>query len=107
MSERGKRMINEQPTLLPWKLGPTQDTIEDANGVELLVLNVNDYGSDDPKPLPYAANAAFIVRAVNNHATLLQALKDVMAIHCQHPRNGEPWVDTAGRAAIAKAEEDK
>lgn len=35
---------------------------------------------------------------------LLEALKNVMALHCPHPRAGEPWVDTAARAAIAKAE---
>jgi hypothetical protein len=91
-------------TPLPWKLGPTQDTVDDANGVELLVLNVNDYGSDDdPKPLPYAANAAFIVRAVNNHHALVAACKELMAFA---KRQG--WfhvVIQSGEAAIAKAEE--
>jgi hypothetical protein len=88
-------------TPLPWKIGPTQDTVDDANGVELLVMNVNDYGSDyDATPLPYAANAAFIVRAVNSHAALVEVLR---------------WLDVQGglghdkhariRAAIAKAEE--
>jgi hypothetical protein len=102
-------MSDEQHTALPWKLGPTQDTVEDAEGVELVRM-VEDHVRYDGEAdhylvLPYAANAAFIVRAVNNHAALLQALKDVMAVHRQHPRNGEPWVDTAGRAAIANAEE--
>ncbi|MEY4385812.1 MAG: hypothetical protein RLY20_1095 [Verrucomicrobiota bacterium] len=35
---------------------------------------------------------------------LLEALKNVMALHCPHPRSGEPWVDTVARAAISKAE---
>ncbi|NBR88121.1 MAG: hypothetical protein EBT61_21980 [Verrucomicrobia bacterium] len=50
------------------------------------------------------ADAEFIVRACNSHDELLEALKNVMALHCPYPRSGEPWVDTAARTAIRKAE---
>jgi hypothetical protein len=98
--------MDNNHTPLPWKLGPTQDTVDDSNGIELaqlqdhfLLLN-NETGDYDATPLPYAANAAFIVRAVNNHAALLAALKAF--------RHGEHrWEDLirAAEAAIAKAEE--
>jgi hypothetical protein len=68
-------------TPLPWKLGPTQDTVDDANGVELLRMQdhvlVREYDDHLAIPLPYAANAAFIVRAVNSHEALVAALKAV------------------------------
>jgi hypothetical protein len=101
-------------TPLPWKLGPTQDTVDDANGNELLRMQdhvlVREYDDHLAIPLPYAANAAFIVRAVNNHAALLAALKGVMAFY---EPDAATYLDTnawtrmqaEAKAAIAKAEE--
>jgi hypothetical protein len=98
-------MSDEQHTALPWKLGPTQDTVDDANGNELLQMQAAyvDGGDEPMVDLPYAANAAFIVRAVNNHYALVAACKELMAFA---KRQG--WfhvVIQSGEAAIAKAEE--
>lgn len=64
--------MSHTPT--PWKLGPTGDTVDDANGLELLRMYEAD-GREEPTALPYRANAAFIVRACNSHEELLSALK--------------------------------
>lgn len=61
-------------TPAPWKVGPTGDTVDDANGLELLRMYESD-GREEPTALPYRANAAFIVRACNSHEELLVALK--------------------------------
>jgi hypothetical protein len=108
-------MSDEQPTPLPWKLGPTQDTVDDANGNELLELQHeflfrtwNEAHGEclSPVPLPYAANAAFIVRAVNNHTALVEALKEAQRLIRDEPP--EDWPSRSFRMiadAIANAEE--
>lgn len=64
-------------TPLPWKLGPTGDTVDDANGLELLRMYEND-GKCTPTPLPYRANAELIVKAVNAHEELVAVLNAVI-----------------------------
>jgi hypothetical protein len=100
-------------TPLPWKLGPTQDTVDDANGRELVwVREYYTYekeGVTYSADLPYAANAAFIVRAVNSHAELLAACKSFKQITespllATNKAAVAALVDQVERA-IAKAEE--
>jgi hypothetical protein len=98
-------MSDEQHTALPWKLGPTQDTVEDANGIELLRMYEIDHEAATYFDLPYAANAAFIVRAVNNHAALLAALKELLKWSSSEYQCN-PRINAAAEAAIAKAEEE-
>jgi hypothetical protein len=72
-----------EATPLPWKVGPTADTVDDANGNELLELHSHFMAPGELKgyyrqvDLPYRANAHLIVRAVNNHAALLAACKEL------------------------------
>ena len=101
MSEHSKH------TPLPWRYeraNPSPTTGEHliAGGKPGYLAEVRDCGSGD-----VAANAALIVRAVNCHSDLLEALKAIVAGLSFGDDEGlveyaEPMI--AARAALAKAE---
>jgi len=95
-----------QRTPTPWKVSLTDDTmIVDATGREVAAID-GDYNNPDEWPL-MEANAAFIVKAVNNHSALVEALTTLLPMakgyaHAnQVGRNGEMVAE-----ALLKALED-
>lgn len=85
---------------LPWKVDMTHrgdQIFVDADGEELGYLYTND-GADEPTWLPVEANAAFIVRACNSHAALVEALTKALELL---ERNGIDRPDI--RAALEEA----
>ncbi|MEY9676062.1 hypothetical protein ABIE93_005996 [Bradyrhizobium elkanii] len=71
-------MAEHTPT--PWTVDKVHFSgechLHGPNGEEFALLYVSD-GADDPEPYPAEANAAFIVKAVNNHGALVKALTDL------------------------------
>jgi hypothetical protein len=74
--------VKSQHTPTPWKARHYADidrsVIEDADGNELADVHGDD---SDPQCWPRTANAGGIVRAVNSHETLVNALKLVLLFH--------------------------
>ena len=96
-----------------WYFSEQQAVVKGRHGDTIAVLGVSGF-SDHPDG---KANAAFIVRAVNNHAKLLAALEGVGGsclicstwhrIGCEHFKAGAPqhpnWPDTDCSEGCAQA----
>ena len=86
----------EGHTPTPWQAAPLEDgcpalMIYDALGGAALAEVFDEIADGEPE-----ANAEFLVRAVNAHAALVEALVDMIAITSVHPYN-------AGRVDKARA----
>lgn len=104
-------------TPTPWKVGMIQEINrglfrELENGTKptgILIEEIDDELSDETPIKQHKANAAFIVRAVNCHEELLEALKDIVMHErgeCDHDNIEEcsKVVLKIAERAIAKAE---
>ncbi len=90
-------------TKLPWSVGHSISgvvTIDDKNNHLMQALKNPEFGSNDLSE----ANAAFIVKAVNNHENLLDALKDIARGQLQVP-DFERYAKNVAARAIKQAEE--
>lgn len=79
---------------LPWTASTSSyeltNTVVAADGFRVAVLID---GNKERPPEEHAANAEFIVRAVNSHAELVKALEDLLTAH--HHSRGDEYVDAA------------
>lgn len=82
-------------TPTPWTQGFTSRDVAFVNGGHVVVCKC-DVGSNTAEADP-RANAAFIVRAVNAHESLVAALQDILE------RSGDPIIENVARAALAHA----
>jgi hypothetical protein len=95
-------------TPIPWSVAhsPIYGTpfIVDGTGKLSLTGNIGPSGVETAE-----ANAAFIVKAVNSHAELVEALKRINRTSITHTFGGDAqrfqeWIDAFTADAIAKAE---
>jgi len=70
-------------SILPWKTNNNSMIKTDKNQDIISCFNVSS--SDENRNVDGKANAAFIVKAVNNHENLLEALKGLI--------NAPPFID--------------
>lgn len=93
-------------TPIPWSISADGQRIISADG-ESVIADVHGAACADQEG---AANARMIVRAVNSHAELLAALREIADHSVDGPR--DEWAEAVGysvvkdiaRAAIARAE---
>ena len=107
-----------EPSSIPWRVDPTPNKANEQHGRDgeriFKVVSAAPYGgliADVSAwwvdPATAEANAHFIVRAVNSHAELLEALRIMLQHLDQHPEALAmigPGNAEYGRAALAKAE---
>lgn len=100
-----------QHTPVPWNLRFYQDYFEGIQGApedgeRYGAMVTNRGGIAKPASAQGKANAAFIVRAVNNHDALLEiavCLRQHLALFCTHDDDIAADIFAAADAAIAKA----
>lgn len=99
-------MAEHTPT--PWTVDKVHFSgechLHGPNGEEFALLYVSD-GADDPEPYPAEANAAFIVKAVNNHDALVEALEDLISDaerQMKNPSHHQPFSLQKARDALAR-----
>lgn len=98
---------------LPWRVGPYEGHASDATGRLVAACRGNQNNYDPDVHDMNDANARFIVRACNNHADLLAALKAIIAAHqksdaCSHGEEPDycdacdfEYAKRLGRAVLA------
>lgn len=92
---------------LPWLVG-NEIFVEDANLHTICVpYGYGDALDKSKLNAQTRANAAFIVRAVNNHERLVEALAKTVDWLASYPSGGATNVYDAARAALAAAKEGK
>ena len=100
-------MSDTKHSPLPWKVGDGAVSgwvaITDANNDQIVDVNYSD-GMDEPTFFPEQANAELIVRSVNSHDALVEALKDLIRQLPNDERLADFNLDRA-EAALAEAEQ--
>lgn len=87
--------MSHTPT--PWKINKQDTGMNDSGTIEGggIIIVPDVYGESKERA---DGNAAHIVRCVNNHDALLQALKTVIDVTTVYHRNdttGRPWLKQA------------
>ena len=108
--------MTTQHSPTPWRLAlpgdrlfPETCTVVAGDEYHVAITSYQPYSEHEASPQD-EANAAFIVRAVNNHADLLAALRDIEQMPCLSALLDEDESECGcahcrARAAIAAAQE--
>ncbi|NDF01492.1 MAG: hypothetical protein EB034_24985, partial [Verrucomicrobia bacterium] len=86
----------------PWRVEKIAlgECVIAANGDELALVYTND-GLDEPTQFPAVANAELIVRAVNSHVALVEALEYML--NCFDAESTDVFLTLDPVGAISKA----
>jgi hypothetical protein len=90
------------PLRVGWEDGSGMETIRDAAGTSLAVTNWGCSCCKDPHEPEHQARAEAIALAVNAHAGLVEALREMVARFGAHPTSAE-YPCTTGNCSIERA----
>lgn len=88
-----------QHTPTPWQIGKYKSVVSDSPVPEIIGSNdIYRYGGHMICESVTADNAAYIVKCVNNHVALVEALRSAVATienYLAYEHNGDPWTEDA------------